>query len=108
MVSSSSEGGRSANSLRWVVQHPGGPLGADLDRSPVHHGMADRGCVPCHEEGCALLLESCPLFERLEGAFVSDSSRQAIENLSTEYRVFPPSEEFSAQANAKVGDPRTG
>ncbi|MDH5372974.1 MAG: acetate--CoA ligase [Acidimicrobiia bacterium] len=34
---------------------------------------------------------------------MSDSSRQAIENLSTEYRVFPPSEEFSAQANAKVG-----
>ncbi|MFW2340500.1 MAG: acetate--CoA ligase [Acidimicrobiia bacterium] len=34
---------------------------------------------------------------------MSDSSRQAIENLSTEDRVFPPSDEFAAQANAKSG-----
>ncbi|MDF1597070.1 MAG: acetate--CoA ligase [Acidimicrobiia bacterium] len=34
---------------------------------------------------------------------MSDSSRQAIENLSTENRVFPPSDEFAAQANAKPG-----
>ena len=34
---------------------------------------------------------------------MSDSSRQAIENLSTEDRVFPPSDEFAAQANAKHG-----
>jgi acetyl-CoA synthetase len=34
---------------------------------------------------------------------VSESSRQAIENLSTENRVFPPSDEFTAQANAKPG-----
>ena len=34
---------------------------------------------------------------------MSDSSRQAIENLSTEDRVFPPSDEFVAQANAKHG-----
>ncbi len=34
---------------------------------------------------------------------MSDSSRQAIENLSTEDRVFPPSDEFAAQANAKPG-----
>jgi acetyl-CoA synthetase len=34
---------------------------------------------------------------------VSDSSRQAIENLYTEDRVFPPSEEFAARANAKTG-----
>jgi acetyl-CoA synthetase len=38
-----------------------------------------------------------------EGAFVSDSRRQAIENLSTEDRVFPPSDEFTAQANVKPG-----
>ena len=34
---------------------------------------------------------------------MSESSRQAIENLSTEDRVFPPSDEFIAQANAKPG-----
>ncbi len=34
---------------------------------------------------------------------MSDSSRQAIENLSTEDRVFPPSDEFAVQANAKSG-----
>ncbi|NNC39565.1 MAG: acetate--CoA ligase [Acidimicrobiia bacterium] len=34
---------------------------------------------------------------------MSESSRQAIENLSTEDRVFPPSDEFTAQANAKPG-----
>jgi acetyl-CoA synthetase len=34
---------------------------------------------------------------------VSESSRQAIENLSTEDRVFPPSDEFTAQANARPG-----
>jgi acetyl-CoA synthetase len=45
----------------------------------------------------------CPRRGRQEGAFVSDSSRQAIENLSTEDRVFPPSDEFAAQANAKPG-----
>jgi acetyl-CoA synthetase len=45
----------------------------------------------------------CPLIGQQEGAFVSDSSRQAIENLSTEDRVFPPSHEFAAQANAKSG-----
>jgi acetyl-CoA synthetase len=38
-----------------------------------------------------------------EGAFVSESSRQAIENLSTEDRIFPPADEFIAQANAKPG-----
>ena len=47
--------------------------------------------------------ELCPLIGQQEGAFVSDSSRQAIENLSTEDRVFPPSHEFAAQANAKSG-----
>ena len=47
--------------------------------------------------------ELCPLIGQQEGAFVSDSSRQAIENLSTEDRVFPPSDEFAAQANAKSG-----
>ena len=44
-----------------------------------------------------------PLSGQQEGAFVSESSRQAIENLSTEDRVFPPSDEFTAQANAKPG-----
>jgi acetyl-CoA synthetase len=34
---------------------------------------------------------------------VSDSRRQAIENLYTEDRVFPASDEFVAQANAKPG-----
>ncbi len=34
---------------------------------------------------------------------MSDSSRQAIENLYTEERVFPPSDDFAAQANAKPG-----
>ena len=34
---------------------------------------------------------------------MSDSSRQAIENLSTEDRVFPPSDDFAAHANAKHG-----
>ncbi len=50
-----------------------------------------------------LRTELCPLIGQQEGAFVSDSSRQAIENLSTEDRVFPPSHEFAAQANAKSG-----
>lgn len=34
---------------------------------------------------------------------MSDLRRQAIENLSTEDRVFPPSDEFAAQANARPG-----
>jgi acetyl-CoA synthetase len=34
---------------------------------------------------------------------VTDSRRQAIENLYTEDRVFPPSDEFAEQANAKPG-----
>ena len=34
---------------------------------------------------------------------MTDSRRQAIENLYTEDRVFPPSDEFAEQANAKPG-----